>query len=216
MHPLANPRLKLKRADQHLNVLKRHIRRLNKEHPDRIREESDPKTGQPIKSAEKPDTPLQWSLIIGDIAHNLRSALDHLAWQIAIESSPNRDPQKYRWRRSDISWPILHLRGRLFACGQATSVAAGCASSGLRYQNDRLPAVQAMDTAKRGPALAPQRALEHRQTSTAPQHRHRFAGPSDPANSDGDVRSSDRGASCRHGTAPRSYQNGRRCNHAWS
>ncbi|MCL4369267.1 MAG: hypothetical protein M1337_08930 [Actinobacteria bacterium] len=36
-----------------------------------------------------------WSLIIGDVVHNARSALDHLAWQLAERHSPDR-PQPDR------------------------------------------------------------------------------------------------------------------------
>lgn len=33
---------------------------------------------------EVPDTPAHWSLVLGDLLHNLRSALDLLAWQAVI------------------------------------------------------------------------------------------------------------------------------------
>jgi hypothetical protein len=39
------------------------------------------------------DPPIQWSVLIGEVVHNLRSALDHLAWQLvkANGDTPNRD-----------------------------------------------------------------------------------------------------------------------------
>ncbi len=115
MHPLDGSRLKIKRAGQHLNVLKRHVRRFGKDHPYRIREDADRETGQYVKSVVVPQAPPQWSLIIGDIAHNLRSALDHLAWQLAIRSSPTRNPEN-EWDARQISWPIycdpLKYRGK--------------------------------------------------------------------------------------------------------
>lgn len=33
---------------------------------------------------EPPSPPLRWSTVIGDVVHNLRSALDHLAWQLVL------------------------------------------------------------------------------------------------------------------------------------
>jgi hypothetical protein len=47
----------------------------------------------------KPPNP-RWGLIIGDIAHNYRSALDHLAWQLALKHSAPDDPSR------SAQWPI--------------------------------------------------------------------------------------------------------------
>jgi hypothetical protein len=102
---LDGPRLKLKRANQHLGLLKRHLQRLRKEHPHRIREQPHAETGQYVKDIVAPATPPIWSLIIGDVAHNLRSALDHLAWQLAIVSSPTGNPEN-EWEPRQIDWPI--------------------------------------------------------------------------------------------------------------
>lgn len=37
-----------------------------------------------LKIVELPEVPARWWSIIGDAVHNLRSALDHLAWQLAL------------------------------------------------------------------------------------------------------------------------------------
>ena len=42
---------------------------------------------------------VEWALLIGDVAHNLRSALDHLAYSLVILENPSADPYK-------ISFPI--------------------------------------------------------------------------------------------------------------
>ena len=36
---------------------------------------------------------VEWSLILGDLLHNLRSALDHLAWQLVVDGggTPSQD-----------------------------------------------------------------------------------------------------------------------------
>ncbi len=46
-----------------------------------------------VKVRERP--PHKWSPIIGDIVHNMRSALDHLAWQLVIrnECTPSSKTQ---------------------------------------------------------------------------------------------------------------------------
>jgi hypothetical protein len=42
-------------------------------------------TGEYILSVHGlPPMDPQWSLLVGDVVHNLRSALDHLAWQLVI------------------------------------------------------------------------------------------------------------------------------------
>ena len=47
--------------------------------------ESDPNTGdQVFKFRVRAPIPVDLSLVIGDAVHNLRSALDHLAWQLVL------------------------------------------------------------------------------------------------------------------------------------
>ncbi len=42
-----------------------------------------------------PDVPIEWSVRIGEILYNLRSALDHLVWQLVLANGqePGRDNQ---------------------------------------------------------------------------------------------------------------------------
>jgi hypothetical protein len=44
--------------------------------------------------AEAPIIPARWGILIGDVAHNLRSALDHLAWQLALHHRRGQRPSK--------------------------------------------------------------------------------------------------------------------------
>lgn len=37
-----------------------------------------------VKVGKVPDMPRRWSAIVGDVVHNFRSVLDHLAWQLAV------------------------------------------------------------------------------------------------------------------------------------
>jgi len=48
-----------------------------------------------IKAATKADNPERLGVLLGDWAHNLRSALDHLMWQLVIlyGGTPNRRTQ---------------------------------------------------------------------------------------------------------------------------
>lgn len=47
-----------------------------------------------------------WSLILGDAAHNLRCALDHLAWQLAIRHNNGIVPTDYSHIRG-VQFPIV-------------------------------------------------------------------------------------------------------------
>ena len=37
-----------------------------------------------VYRGETPDAPIEWSIILGEILYNLRSALDHLVWQLVL------------------------------------------------------------------------------------------------------------------------------------
>ena len=39
-----------------------------------------------VYRGETPDVPVEWSVILGEILHNLRSALDHLVWQLVLDN----------------------------------------------------------------------------------------------------------------------------------
>jgi hypothetical protein len=92
-HPLESCRQKCLRAAKHLEELATVISEYRDAHPYglRIDTESDPPWR--IGRIEIPDAPLtQWGVIVGDFAHNLRSALDHLIYQLAILNGC--DPEK--------------------------------------------------------------------------------------------------------------------------
>jgi hypothetical protein len=77
---LERPLLKVERADKHIAELPPAIEAFFERNPYGVVKEPDPDTGGwqwRIEIREEP--PPQISLIIGDIVHNLRSALDHLA-----------------------------------------------------------------------------------------------------------------------------------------
>lgn len=86
---LKGSRLKIKRAEEGRNSLQDYIRTVFEDYGNRatLRADTDRDTGYHILSIQSvPDlTELQETVAVrtGEIVHNLRSALDHLAWQLA-------------------------------------------------------------------------------------------------------------------------------------
>lgn len=85
----ASWRLKIERAKKHLVELEDQVRVYSERHPYRIGWErhGNPDSGEwlcILRITEQPDRAV--STIIGDVVHNVRSALDHLATAIAPES----------------------------------------------------------------------------------------------------------------------------------
>lgn len=79
---LVGVRAKIERANQHIKDIETVMRAFRDKNPYGFRIENDPKTGDEIHLVEiRRETPTPLSLITGDALHNLRSALDHLAWQ---------------------------------------------------------------------------------------------------------------------------------------
>lgn len=84
---LDGPIAKLDRARVHFDALNESIEayRGSKTH-DVITTKIDPQTGEQVANLlilEDPKNP-EWGLVLGDMVHNLRSALDHLVWQLVI------------------------------------------------------------------------------------------------------------------------------------
>jgi hypothetical protein len=97
VHPLADFRLKLNRANGHLETLKGEIDAWFEKQPYGVTGKYEP--GPPEKYVlyfrffEPPHH--EWGLLIGEFAHNARSALDYLAWQLvqANNHTPGRRTQ---------------------------------------------------------------------------------------------------------------------------
>jgi hypothetical protein len=79
-----NHELKLERAVQHLKSLEADIKQWLGEHPYFVVSKFDPERGEhSVWIRPEGDPPAELSLIIGDCLHNLRSALDSLAYDLA-------------------------------------------------------------------------------------------------------------------------------------
>ncbi len=87
MHPLDGPRIKVERAKSQLVTLQATFQEFFKQYPPSIGlDKFDKRAGHyPIRILSAPTKlPDVWGVFIGEVAHNLRSALDHLAWQLAL------------------------------------------------------------------------------------------------------------------------------------
>jgi len=96
-----------------MHVLNREIEEFENRNPDPKAENFDPKTGRytlAIEFGEEPDAE-RWGILLGDVIHNLRSALDHVIWQLVLlnEAKPrptnqwpmSRSAKKYIQPRKD-------------------------------------------------------------------------------------------------------------------
>ena len=99
MHKLDGPRLKIRRAKSEIERLRRReeIFRKNTKYS-AIRKELNPKSGNYVMRVHVNGPPPfmeDWGVYIGEIAHNLRSALDGLVYQLAKRSTntPTWDTQ---------------------------------------------------------------------------------------------------------------------------
>lgn len=81
---------KVERAREHIDALQEEIAAFVADHPYDVVVEFDSETGEQIaRVATVKEPPLRWSIIFGELGHNLRSALDHLVYQLAIIAGSN-------------------------------------------------------------------------------------------------------------------------------
>jgi hypothetical protein len=85
-HALDGAHLKRRRANEHLDTLNERISRFFGDHAYAIGCEFNPEASEfRLYATGYDDVPLrEWGVHIGDCLHNLRSALDHLTWQLAL------------------------------------------------------------------------------------------------------------------------------------
>jgi hypothetical protein len=86
MHPLDGIRIKFIRACNHLKALDDAVQRFNETDTCTVIPELNEQTGKctlRVKILKSP--PIEWAVIIGEIAYDLRSCLDHMAWQLALK-----------------------------------------------------------------------------------------------------------------------------------
>ena len=112
MHPLDGPRLKLVRAKaeiDRLRLMEDAFGKRTKYHV--VRAEFNPKSGKYIYRVrvDGPPPSPEWGVYVGEIAHNLRSALDQLIYQLALLHTPGETVARSR----SLQFPIFLCRNSL-------------------------------------------------------------------------------------------------------
>jgi hypothetical protein len=95
-HPLAGVQAKLERASEHLNALGEETNAFFNGHPYEVRGEFEPDSSSYVFRLEViEEPPARLGAILGDFAHNCRSALDHVVWQLVLRDggTPGRHNQ---------------------------------------------------------------------------------------------------------------------------
>jgi hypothetical protein len=104
---LASILLKTERAKKHLADLQVEISAFLNANPYEVRGERNPQTGQPCYYlASVRDAPVSIAVVAGDAIQNLRSALDHLAWNMMEVGEPDLPVPLTEKERRGISFPI--------------------------------------------------------------------------------------------------------------
>ena len=98
---------KIERARSELRLLKADIAAFCEERARLIvREECDDERERWVYRGDSPKAPIQWSIRVGEFAYNLRSALDHLVWQLVMVKGDGPDkrtefPIQGEWNASN-------------------------------------------------------------------------------------------------------------------
>ena len=91
---LDNWQFKLRRAEEHVETIKKEIDTWRNSSPYRLIRQANAdftRHGLIIKVNTSPDL-IRWSLILSDVVHNLRCTLDHLVYAVAIHESGSNPP----------------------------------------------------------------------------------------------------------------------------
>jgi hypothetical protein len=108
--------MKLRRADMHLRFLYDSIQEFLETHPYDVEAELDFDTGEVVMYGKVVRDPsraetTRWGVVIGDIVHNLRSALDHMIWVLSLDAStpppppPDPIPNSSPWH--SVAFPVI-------------------------------------------------------------------------------------------------------------
>jgi len=137
---LANDRLrlirvKIERAEKHLDELEAAVQLIGEATFKTIGLDHNPQTGEPGLNFRPLNIyPPNIPAIAGDVAHNLRCALDHLAFHLVMVGVSFGETPPEKWE--DIQFPIFH------------SFESYEAGKGRRIQGARREAIEAIDALK--------------------------------------------------------------------
>jgi hypothetical protein len=95
-HQLYSAAFKIERARQELDALDLEIEAFLSDDTYRVSEEVDTDKGLKVYRVEPLVAPpsARWGVFVGEIVHNLRSALDHIVWQLALLKTKTESPHK--------------------------------------------------------------------------------------------------------------------------
>jgi hypothetical protein len=119
VHPLDGARFKVRRANYHLDRLNDATQSAFEVDPCRLVLDIDDNGRATVRAYDVRPLPFVWSFLIGDCAHNLRAALDYIAYGLAAPAfAPDPVPTTvqfpiFRWR-----WWYRGERGRRGAASQ--------------------------------------------------------------------------------------------------
>lgn len=107
---ITGSRLKVRRAGKHLHELERKADSFLKRNPDKFTKHLDPQDFNYLiyEIQPNPAPPATFGPVFGDVVHNLRSALDHIAWQLALLNLEGTEERPY-W---NTAFPILTDKSR--------------------------------------------------------------------------------------------------------
>jgi hypothetical protein len=89
-------RVKIERAKKHLGDLEGELIAFRNERLNVVIAKNHPQTGQQTRvHVDLPILPFNAIAAAADIVHNLRSALDHLAYQLAMVGSTGKEPTRF-------------------------------------------------------------------------------------------------------------------------
>ena len=102
---ITGARLRVKRAHKHLNELERKAGAFLKRHPEDFTRRLNPQNLDYFIYDVAPNKPPPVTLgpVFGDVVHNLRSALDHIAWNLALKNLVGSGLEPYR----DTAFPLI-------------------------------------------------------------------------------------------------------------
>ena len=102
---ITGSRLKVKRAGKHLNELERKVQAFLDRHPDEFTRQLDPDDLDYLiyEIPPNPAPPSTFGPVFGDVVHNLRSALDHIAWNLALLNLQGSSQEPYKFT----AFPII-------------------------------------------------------------------------------------------------------------
>src|SRR5215204_3286604 len=93
-HPLLGCWLKIERANEHINSLRSDVQRFVTSSPLKVRQSYDTNRGELVLPfAEVPELPPRLSILVGEVLYQVRSALDHMIWQLIVAEGHTPPPK---------------------------------------------------------------------------------------------------------------------------